>query len=552
MGSIFMEYKLPELGEGISEGTIAKVLIKAGDTVTEGQPLLELETDKAVLEVPSTISGTVENVAVKEGGKAKVGEVIFEYHESNGAAPREEAAPKQESAPAPEEQPAKSTSAAKPASDGITEYQLPELGEGVAEGTIAKVLVNEGDDISEGQAILELETDKAVLEVPSTVSGKIVKINAQAGNKIKVGETVFSYEGTSAAAEPAQVEAEEAEDKSTSQNSDSPMREVAQPETKSVPASAEPSKSTFSPSSSDPVPAAPSTRRLARELGVDIHQVSGSGPGGRISEKDVKRHVKSAMQSGGAITTIGAAAGAPVQAAPLPDFSKWGDIERQELSGIRRATVTQMTRSWTAPHVTQFDKADITDLENFRRNYAKKSGIKITVTALLLKVAVAALKKFPQFNSSLDLNAGELVLKKYFHIGVAVDTDRGLLVPVIRDANTKSVSDLAVELGEAAGRARDRKLSLEEMQGGCFTITNLGGIGGTNFTPIVNTPEVAILGVARGSNEPVWNGKEFQPRFMLPLSLSYDHRAIDGADGARFLRYICEVLENPVLLALEG
>ena len=281
---------------------------------------------------------------------------------------------------------------------------------------------------------------------------------------------------------------------------------------------------------------------------MDIHQVSGSGPAGRISEEDVKRHVKSAMQSGGNVVAVGA----PVQAVPLPDFSKWGDVERQAFSGICNATINQMTRSWTAPHVTQFDKADITDLETFRKTYAKKSGIKITVTALLLKVAVAALKKFPQFNSSLDLNAGELVLKKYFHVGVAVDTDRGLLVPVIRDANTKSVSDLAVELGEMAERARDRKITLDEMQGGCFTITNLGGIGGTNFTPIVNTPEVAILGVARGGIEPVWNGKEFQPRFMLPLSLSYDHRAIDGADGARFLRYICEVLENPVLLALEG
>jgi pyruvate dehydrogenase E2 component (dihydrolipoamide acetyltransferase) len=541
MGSIFMEYKLPELGENISEGTIAKVLIKAGDIISEGQPLLELETDKAVLEVPSTVSGKVQNVKVEQGGKAKVGEVIFEYQESNGSKPKEEPASKQESAAATEDKPAKSTSTAKTTSGGITEYQLPELGEGVAEGTIAKVLVNEGDDISEGQAILELETDKAVLEVPSTVSGKIVKINATAGSKIKVGETVFSYEGASGA--PA-AETEKAEDKSTSKGSGF---DSAQPDKNSASASTQSIKSTFAPNSNGPVPAAPSTRRLARELGVDIHQVSGSGPAGRISEDDVKRHVKSAMQSGGDVV-----AGAPVQAAPLPDFSKWGDIERQELSGIRRATAAQMTRSWTAPHVTQFDKADITELENFRRNYAKKSGIKITVTALLLKVAVAALKKFPQFNSSLDLNAGELVLKKYFHVGVAVDTDRGLLVPVIRDANTKSVSDLAVELGEAAGRARDRKLSLEEMQGGCFTITNLGGIGGTNFTPIVNTPEVAILGVARGGMEPVWNGKEFEPRFMLPLSLSYDHRAIDGADGARFLRYICEVLENPVLLALEG
>lgn len=541
LGSIFMEYKLPELGEGISEGTIAKVLIKEGDTVAEGQPLLELETDKAVLEVPSTVSGKVQNVAVKEGGKAKVGAIIFEYQESNGAAP------KQESTPAPEEKPAKSTSAAKPASGRITEYQLPELGEGVAEGTVAKVLVNEGDDISEGQAILELETDKAVLEVPSTVSGKIVKINAQAGSKIKVGETVFSYAGVSNAP---------AEDKSTSKGFDFDSAQSDNISTSGRAGSPSQPSGAFGeralPIANGPVPAAPSTRRLARELGVDIHQVSGSGPAGRISEEDVKRFVKSAMQNGGAISTIGAAASVPVQAAPLPDFSKWGGVERQELSGIRRATATQMTRSWTAPHVTQFDKADITALESFRKNYAKKSGLKITVTALLLKVAVAALKKFPQFNSSLDLNAGELVLKKYFHIGVAVDTDRGLLVPVIRDANSKSVSDLAVELGETAKRARDRKLSLEEMQGGCFTITNLGGIGGTNFTPIVNTPEVAILGVARGSMEPVWNGKEFEPRFMLPLSLSYDHRVIDGADGARFLRYICEVLENPVLLALEG
>jgi pyruvate dehydrogenase E2 component (dihydrolipoamide acetyltransferase) len=532
-----MEYKLPELGENISEGTIAKVLVKNGDVINEGQPLLELETDKAVLEVPSTISGKVRNVKVTAGGKIKVGETVFDYEESAAGQPAKEEAPKEAVQQA---EPVKSTSEAQPASGGAVEYQLPQLGEGVTEGTIAKVLVKDGDTISEGQPLLELETDKAVLEVPSTVSGRIVKINAQAGGKIKVGETVFTYEGGSTAKEDAKAEPPQqsspAENKSTSADSSS-----AQP-ANIVP----PDRSTFT--GSGPVPAAPSTRRLARELGVDIHQVSGSGPGERISEDDVKRHVKSAMQNGGAIATTGA----PVQAAPLPDFSKWGDIERQELSGIRRATAAQMTRSWTAPHVTQFDKADITDLENFRRNYAKKSGIKITVTALLLKVAVAALKKFPQFNSSLDLNAGELVLKKYFHIGVAVDTDRGLLVPVIRDANTKSVSDLAVELGEAAKRARDRKTSLDEMQGGCFTITNLGGIGGTNFTPIVNTPEVAILGVARGGMEPVWNGKEFQPRFMLPLSLSYDHRVIDGADGARFLRYICEVLENPVLLALEG
>lgn len=292
-------------------------------------------------------------------------------------------------------------------------------------------------------------------------------------------------------------------------------------------------------------PAAPSTRRLARELGIDIRQIQGSDPGGRISKNDVNSYADSVSQNAQSNDSQ------PASAAPLPDFSQWGDVERQSISGIRRATALQMTRSWTAPHVTQFDKTDITELEAFRKVYSKKTGIKITVTALILKIAARALRKFSQFNSSLDLDAGELIFKKYCHIGVAVDTERGLLVPVIRDVDDKGVIDLAQELGEVAQRARDRKLTLPEMQGGCFTITNLGGIGGTNFTPIVNAPEVAILGVARGGIEPVWDGKQFQPRFMLPLSLSYDHRVIDGADGARFLRYICEVLNNPLLLAVE-
>jgi len=538
-----MEYKLPELGENISEGTIAKVLVKEGDAISEGQPLLELETDKAVLEVPSTVSGTVQSVQVSSGGKIKVGDIIFNYQAAGEDAPKANDAKE-----APAAIPDKSTFDTKPAATDaatgagdIIEYQLPELGEGVSAGTIAKVLIGTGDQISEGQPLLELETDKAVLEVPSTISGKVVDINVQSGQKINVGQTVFTYQRAAASA-PAQPSAPATDQTSTP--AESPQKPPAEP---SVPAAqpAASAKSTFN--GNGPVPAAPSTRRLARELGVDIHQVSGSGPAGRISEEDVKRYVKTTLQSG-----VPAASGVTTTAAPLPDFSKWGEVEQQELSGIRRATAVQMTRSWTAPHVTQFDKADITELENFRKNYGRKTGVKITVTALLLKVAVNALKKFPQFNSSLDLAANALILKKYFHIGVAVDTDRGLLVPVIRDVDQKNVTHLANELGEAAERARNRKTSLDEMQGGCFTITNLGGIGGTNFTPIVNTPEVAILGVARGGMEPVWNGSEFKPRFMLPLSLSYDHRVIDGADGARFLRYICEVLENPLLLALEG
>jgi pyruvate dehydrogenase E2 component (dihydrolipoamide acetyltransferase) len=294
-------------------------------------------------------------------------------------------------------------------------------------------------------------------------------------------------------------------------------------------------------------------RRLARELGVDIHDVQGSGLGGRISEDDVKKHTKQVVQA--AASGTGSQGGGAAATTPLPDFSKWGNVERQPLSGIRTATAQQMSRAWVAPHVTQFDKADITDLETMRKLFGKRAeerGGKLTVTAISLKVVVAALKRFPQFNSSLDLGSKELVLKQYFHIGVAVDTENGLLVPVIRDVDKKSVFDLATELSEVSEKARARKIGMEDMQGGCFTITNVGGIGGTAFTPIVNVPEVAILGIARGQMEAKWNGTEFQPRLMLPLSLSYDHRVIDGADGARFVRFIADMLEQPILMTFEG
>ncbi len=299
------------------------------------------------------------------------------------------------------------------------------------------------------------------------------------------------------------------------------------------------------------VPAAPSVRRLARELGVDIAQVPGSGPSGRISFADVKNFLQRAMPAA-------APSGNGVVAMPLPDFSKWGEVERQPMSGIRSATAAQMARSWsTVPHVTQFDRADITELEKLRKAFAKKveaKGGKLTVTAIALKVVASALKTFPQFNASVDMAAQEIVLKKYVHIGVAVDTDWGLLVPVIRDVDKKNIGELSAELTQLGEKARARKISLDDMQGGGFTITNLGGIGGTSFTPIVNTPEVAILGLARGTVEPVWNAETetFAPRTMLPLSLSYDHRVIDGADGARFLRWIAQALEQPFLLSLEG
>jgi pyruvate dehydrogenase E2 component (dihydrolipoamide acetyltransferase) len=302
------------------------------------------------------------------------------------------------------------------------------------------------------------------------------------------------------------------------------------------------------------VPAAPNVRRFARELGVDIAAVEGTGPKARISMDDVKRHAQEMMRA--VQTGVAPAPAARAAAPPLPDFTKWGEVERKSMSNIRRATARQMETSWTSvPHVTQFDKADITDLEQLRKRFGRKveeMGGKLTITAILLKVAAAALKEFPQFKASIDMSNEEVIYKNYCHIGVAVDTDRGLLVPVIREVDQKNIMELAVELGEVAQKARDKKLSLEDMQGGAFTITNLGGIGGTNFTPIVNSPEVAILGVARGGKEPVFKNGQFEPRLMLPLSLSYDHRLIDGADGARFLRFIVEYLEQPFLTALQG
>lgn len=288
-------------------------------------------------------------------------------------------------------------------------------------------------------------------------------------------------------------------------------------------------------------------RRFARELGVEIAEVAGSGPAGRVTTEDVKTHVRTGM---------GRQAAALPAAAPLPDFSKWGPVQREKMSNVRRATARNLGQSWPAvPMVTQFDKADITELEQLRAQFGKRAeaaGGKLTPTALILKVVAGALKRFPQFNASIDLANEEIVFKQYIHVGVAVDTDRGLLVPVLRDVDQKNTIQLAVELGQIAQRARERKLSMDEMQGGCFTISNLGGIGGTGFTPLVNAPEVAILGVSRGSVEPVWVDGQWQPRQMLPLSLTYDHRLIDGADGARFLRWVCEALEQPFLLMLEG
>jgi pyruvate dehydrogenase E2 component (dihydrolipoamide acetyltransferase) len=455
----------------------------------------------------------------------------------------------------------------------VTEFKIPELGENVASGDVTRVLVNVGDTIARDQPVVELETDKATIEVPSSVAGVVKEIKVKRGDKVNVGAVVLTVDAPAdggavkpsapapaaapatpeppqpAAAAPAPAAAAPAPAAAPG-----PPRVVPMP-VRSAPEAAPPAVPAKVDGERGPAaPASPAVRRLAREIGVDINSVQGSGSGGRITQEDVKEHARRILSSVGA---AGAAGPAMARAGrPLPDFQKWGAVDRQPWSNIRRATAEHLSYAWTTiPHVTQFDKADVGEMEELRKHFKEKvakAGGNLTITAMLVRVLATAVRKFPQFNASLDTERGEIVYKQYVNIGVAVDTDRGLLVPVIRDADTKNIMEIAVELQRLAERARDKKLSLEEMSGGGITISNLGGIGGTYFTPIVNWPEVAILGVSRGTTEPVWKDGHWEPRQMLPLSLSYDHRVIDGADAMRFLRWVVEAIEQPFLLSLVG
>ena len=474
-------------------------------------------------------------------------------------------------------------------------FALPELGEGIESGDVVNVLVAAGDRVSRDQSLIELETDKAVIEVPSPVDGVLQTMHVQTGDKASVGQLIATFETeveteaeetpsadvdgrdsdtTPESASDAQPEpeAERDQEPEAAPEPEPAATQAAEPAASEAasadapqPASRKtaPQAKTATRAESEkpqrlPAAASPSVRRLAREVGVDINEVQGSGAGGRISIEDVKMHARRLLTDTAA-KPAPAAASAPAEprrAVDLPDFSRWGEVERQAMTSVRRATAEHMARAWsTIPHVTQHAFADITELEQLRRRYgprAEAAGGKLTVTAIALKVVTAALKQFPQFNASIDMASQEIIYKQYYHIGVAVDTDRGLLVPVIRDVDQKSLIDLAVELNALAEKARDRKTTLAEMQGGTFTVTNLGGIGGSHFTPVINAPEVAILGLARSSMEATYIDGAFQPRLMLPLSLSYDHRLIDGADGARFIRWVVEALEQPFLLTLEG
>lgn len=482
------------------------------------------------------------------------------------------------------------------------EFRLPDLGEDTTGGEVVNVLVKEGDQVDEEQPVLELETDKALLEVPSPAAGKIAKIHVSAGSNIEVGDLIATIEEAgggeksqkeappkekASEKEKAGKEAAEKEKAAEAKKEEAPKKEeparqasreparAEQPEEESEEESEEeteeqaeaeeepapdsgPARVVDMAEEESHAPAAPSTRRLARELGVPLSKVDGSGPGGRISKEDVKQYARSTMKpSGGEAPAAKEAAPRHEAPAPeLPDFSRWGEVERAALSNVRKRTIESVSRSWSEiPHVTQIEEADITDLEALRRRHGKRAearGGKLTATVFVLKAVVSALKEYPEFNASLDLGAEELILKRYFNIGVAVDTEHGLMVPVIRDVDKKHLLDLSAELITLSDRARNRKVKVEELKGATFTVTNLGGLGGTAFSPIINAPEVAILGLAR-SQKRLFRDEDgdIVERLMLPLCLSYDHRVIDGAAAVRFLRKVATMLEDPGLLLLE-
>jgi len=423
------------------------------------------------------------------------------------------------------------------------EVKIPDIAENVETGLIASVLVSEGDKVSKDQPLVEIETDKATTDIPSDYEGVVDEIKVSQGDEVKVNEVIMIIDvQDSSEGDEEDDQKEEQEEKEEKEEKEKGVEESEEEEEKTEKKKEKSSKEDKQKKEESEeqdlgdVPAPPSVRRFAREQEVDISEVKGTGPGGRITKDDVENYANQSEQK-------------PKKTQQLPDFEKWGSVSKEKMSNIRKITATSLSEAWqTVPHVTQFDEADITNLENFRKQNQEKiekKGGKLTVTSLLLKIVGLALQKFPQFNASIDFDNKEVIYKHYFNVGIAVDTEQGLLVPVVRDVNKKSLADLSAELSELASKARNKKIAVEEMQGGNFTISNLGGIGGTGFTPIVYSPQVAILGVSRSKYQQVYINDKFEKRLIIPLSLSYDHRLIDGADGARFLRWICDVIEDP-------
>ncbi|EGQ7671924.1 pyruvate dehydrogenase complex dihydrolipoyllysine-residue acetyltransferase [Vibrio cholerae] len=516
------EVQVPDIGG--DEVEVTEIMVKVGDVVAEEQSLITVEGDKASMEVPAPFAGTVKEIKIAAGDKVSTGSLIMVF-EVAGAAPV--AAPVQAAAPA---------AAAAPAVAALKEVQVPDIGGD--EVTVTEIMVNVGDSISEEQSLITVEGDKASMEVPAPFAGTLKEIKVAAGDKVKTGSLIMVFEVAGAAPVAAPVQAA-----------------APAPAQAATPAAAAPATSGEFQENHEYSHASPVVRRLAREFGVNLAKVKGSGRKNRILKEDVQNYVKEALkrlESGAQAAASGKGDGAALGLLPWPkvDFSKFGDTEVQPLSRIKKISGANLHRNWVMiPHVTQWDNADITELEKFRQEQnameAKRdTGMKITPLVFIMKAAAKALEAFPAFNSSLSDDGESLILKKYVNIGIAVDTPNGLVVPVFKDVNKKGIYELSKELAEVSKKARGGKLTAADMQGGCFTISSLGGIGGTAFTPIVNAPEVAILGVSKSEMKPVWNGKEFAPRLQLPLSLSYDHRVIDGAEGARFITYLNECLSD--------
>ena len=521
-----IEFKMPSAGPDVDTVDVAQVLVSEGDTIDAGDPVVEVQIDKAVAEIECPHGGKIEKIHVAEGDTIKVGAVLVsvagEAGENDSPAPTKPAPAATKPAPAAP----KATPPPAPAAGGTADFLLPSPGDNPAE--VVEVLVKEGDMIEEDDLVCLIQTEKAVAELESPYTGKIIKLNVKESDFVDEGHLLITVELT-AAPKAAPSAAKAAPSKSTAA--------PAKPAATSAPAA----RVSTAPSATDnrpPAPAGPATRRLARKMGVDLHAINGTGPGGRITQEDLEAHVKRRLESGG---------GGGVATPPLPDFTKWGEVERQPMNAIAKASAKNLSVAWTnIPHVTQHDMADITELEAARKRYVKANPKrpKITMTAIMIKAVVSALKSFPNFNASVDPDTNEFILKHFYNIGVAVDTPYGLVVPVIHNCDQKNVLDIAAELTELAGKARERRLTMDAMTGATFTITNLGGIGGTAFTPIVNYPEVAILGMSRGRKELQLEDELVVERMMLPLSLSYDHRIVNGADAARFIVKLSSSLSN--------
>jgi pyruvate dehydrogenase E2 component (dihydrolipoamide acetyltransferase) len=551
-----VEVKVPDIGDFDEVGVI-EVLVKVGDTIKVEQSLITVESDKASMEIPSSSAGVVKEIKVAVGDKVKEGSVVVVVEAEGAAAPAPAAAAPAPApvAAAPAPAPAAEPAPAPAAAGGSVTVVVPDIGD-FDEVAVIELLVKVGDTVKVEQSLITVESDKASMEIPSSTAGVIEELLVKIGDKVSKGTALARVKASGGAAAPAPAQAAPA---AAPAQAAAPV--AAPAEVKAVPTAALPPHQPTAPTGKLPH-ASPSIRKLARELGVPLAEVKGSGAKGRIVESDLQNFVKAVMS--GQVQTSAQKAAAPAAAAggggaglnllawPKVDFEKFGPVERKELSRIKKISGANLHRNWVViPHVTNHDDADITELEAFRVQLNKeneKAGIKVTMLAFMIKAAVAALKKFPEFNSSLDGDA--LVLKNYFHIGFAADTPNGLVVPVIKDADKKGIFQISQEMSELAKKARDGKLGPADMTGGCFSISSLGGIGGKYFTPIINAPEVAIMGVCKSSTEPVWDGKQFVPRLILPLSLSWDHRVIDGAAAARFNVYFASLLADFRRIAL--